>query len=77
MSMSGKTEVIEHITREGDRWDLLADEYYGDATAYEEIVAANASVPITPILESGIVLLIPVLAEPEAEPPGGLPPWKA
>jgi phage tail protein X len=70
-------EVIEHITREGDRWDLLAWEYYGDATQYEGIIAANNQVMIDPILPSGIIINIPVLEEPTAEldETEGLPPW--
>ena len=70
-------DVIEHITRDGDRWDLLAWEYYGDATQYERIVAANNHVDITPILPSGIVINIPVIEEPPAElsETEELPPW--
>lgn len=70
-------EVIEHITREGDRWDLLAWEYYGDALGYERIIAANVHVDIIPILPSGLVLNIPVIEEPVAELSESeeLPPW--
>lgn len=70
-------EVIEHITREGDRWDLLAWEYYGDATQYERIVAANNHVSIDPILPSGIAINIPVIDQPapELSETEELPPW--
>ena len=74
--MSQIMEVVEHITRDGDRWDNLAWEYYGDATAYETIIAANPEVAIYPILPSGIRLLIPVLEEAETATTEGLPPWK-
>lgn len=74
--MSKIIEVIEHITKDGDRWDLLAWEYYGDATAYEGIVAANPSIKIDPILTSGIKLLIPVLTSAETNSTEGMPPWK-
>lgn len=74
--MSQVIEVIEHITRDGDRWDLLAWAYYGDATAYEPIIAANPGIAITPILPSGIKVLIPVLEEAETATTEGLPPWK-
>jgi len=71
------TEVIEHITTEGDRWDLLAWRYYGDATRYEPIVAANVRVAILPVLPPGIVLHIPVLADQTAAQSANqeLPPW--
>lgn len=52
---------LEHITREGERWDLLAYHYYGDALAYERIIAANPLVAIQSALPSGIVLRIPVI----------------
>ena len=70
-------EFIEHVTAEGDRWDLLAWKYYGNATQYERIVAVNAHVAIAPTLPSGIVLHIPVIEEtPETQTSqGGLPPW--
>lgn len=75
--MSEIIEVIEHVTKDGDRWDLLAWEYYGDATGYERIIAANPAVAIEPILPSGIKILVPVLTEEETDTTGGLPPWKA
>jgi phage tail protein X len=71
------TMVIRNVTREGDRWDLLAWEYYGDATAYERIVAANPAIPILPILPSGLTVMIPVQdAAAATVTPEGLPPWK-
>lgn len=70
------TEYIEHITREGDRWDLLAWEYYGDALGYERIIAANPHVAIVPVLAAGIRLLIPVVEEADdTVGSGGNPPW--
>lgn len=74
--MSAVIEVIEHITVDGDRWDNLAWQYYGDANAYERIIAANPEVPIIPILPGGITLLIPVIEEDETESTTELPPWK-
>ena len=74
--MTQTVEVIEHITKDGDRWDLLAWEYYGDPTGYERIIAANPSVAIAPILPGGIKILIPVLEEAETATTEGLPPWK-
>jgi phage tail protein X len=66
----------EHITADGDRWDLLAWTYYGDATAYEQIIVANPEVPIIPILPAGVRLLIPVLDPPAPEVVAGLPEWR-
>lgn len=70
------TEFYEHITKEGDRWDLIAYQYYGDPTAYEPIIVANPHVPITPLLPSGIRLRVPVIDTKRTIPPEELPPWK-
>jgi len=68
---------LEHITRDGDRWDLLAWEFYGDALAYEGIIRANPSVPIYPILPAGLTLRIPILEDaPTSLALEELPPWK-
>lgn len=70
--MSSKYHV--HITQEGDRWDLLAYKYYGDALRFEPIVAANPAVPITPTLKGGLTLYIPVLEIKTEYSP--VPPWR-
>jgi phage tail protein X len=69
-------EVFEYITADGDRWDLLAWKFYGDATRYEAIIAANPEVPISAILPAGIRLLIPVIEDYEPTNTQDLPPWK-
>jgi len=69
------TGYIEHITADGDRWDNLSWEYYGDPYAYERIIRANPDVPIMPILPAGIRLLIPVLDAPPPAETAVLPPW--
>lgn len=74
--MSRIVEVIEYITKDGDRWDALAWEYYGDPLAYEGIIAANPSIAILPVLPSGLKVLIPVIEEAETDTTEGLPPWK-
>ncbi|MCR5892177.1 MULTISPECIES: tail protein X [Burkholderia] len=65
---------LTHITTEGERWDQIAYRYYGDPFAYERIIVANPSVPITPVLASGIVLSIPVVAADNVADEE-LPPW--
>lgn len=71
--MSG---YLDYITKDGDRWDFLAWQYYGDALRYEEIILANPDVPIDPVLPAGIRLLIPVLEPATQTDAAGLPPWK-
>lgn len=68
-------QYIEHITKDGDRWDQLAWRYYGDALDYERIIVANPEVAITAALPSGLKLRIPVI-EDSAVVSAGMPPWK-
>lgn len=70
------TEYIEHVTRDGERWDQLADRYYGDPMAYEAIVMANPHVPIAPVLDAGLVLQVPVPSTDPVAAATDLPPWK-
>lgn len=73
--MTAPASVIIYVTKDGDRWDLIAWDHYGDAERYEPIIVANPDVAITPTLPGGIKLQIPVLDD--ARPTiAGLPPWK-
>lgn len=69
------TEYYSYITKDNDRWDLIAYKFYNDATRYEPIINANPDVNIYPILKSGLKLKIPVLDESETIK-FELPPWK-
>lgn len=69
---------LEHLTLDGDRLDLLAWSYYGDAARFQPIVAANPALftpPLPAILPPGLTLKIPVLEEAEASLSESLPPW--
>lgn len=69
-------DYVEHITTEGDRFDLLAYRYYGNAYGYQPIVEANiAAVGVPPIFESGVRLQIPIVPV-EERISANLPPWK-
>ena len=74
-------DCIEHVTREGERWDSLAWQYYGNPFDYGRIVAANPSLDISTHRPSGVVVLIPVLPLAQAQAAdqlaaADLPPWK-
>lgn len=69
------TEYYNYITKENDRWDLISYQYYNDSTLYEKIIQANPNVAITPTLEAGIKLKIPVI-ETSDEITTDLPPWR-
>lgn len=71
-------EYLEHLTLEGDRWDLLAYQYYGDALQTVPLLRANPEQLHLLILPAGLTLQIPILevaaiapATPAEE--GGLP----
>lgn len=74
-------DFFEHITREGDRWDLLAWRYYGDPNKQTVLLAANRTLfldgLVTPplVLPHGVRLRIPVIAAESANE-ALLPPWK-
>jgi phage tail protein X len=68
-------QYLVHITAAGDRWDLLAWQFYGDPTAYGAIVMANPDVPIVPVFDAGVAIQVPVLARTTVRT-ADLPPWK-
>lgn len=68
-------QFIQHVTYAGERWDLLAFQYYGDPTNYEVIIEANPLVPIEPVFDAGIVIAIPIIQQ-QAVVSADLPPWK-
>jgi len=74
-------DYFEHLTVPGDRWDLLAHDYYQDPDKADLIIEENRDLylasldPIPPILPSGITLRIPVIEQPLMDEQL-LPPWK-
>ena len=70
-----QAQYIEHITLAGERWDLVAWQYYGDPTAYSSLVISNPTVPVEPVFEAGLHLIIPILHK-GAVMTTDLPPWK-
>ena len=68
-------QYTQYTTIQGDRWDLIAQKAYGDATMIQPLLEANPSVPLTPYLDGGIKLNVPVLDLVTVEQ-SLLPPWK-
>lgn len=66
---------LQHIASDGDRWDSLSYQYYGDATAYEQIITANRHLPITTTLTAGQIVFIPIINKPKAHGADNIPPW--
>lgn len=68
----------EHLCVAGDRLDLLAWSYYGDACCLEPLLLANPELyrPQLPLaLPAGLRLRIPYLEEVPASSSQGLTPW--
>lgn len=66
--------MIEYITKDGDRWDLLAYMFYADPYMYEPIVLANFQYATLPVLPAGLKLNIPIIYI-ENEETDINPPW--
>lgn len=75
--MADYPEYLEHITLPGDRWDLIAYRYYGEANLLGIVIEANEQLAITPVLPTGVLVLVPVIAA-EVLPTNAadMPPWK-
>lgn len=70
-------KIIQHTTIDGERWDTIAQKYYGNAAMMNDIISANPSVPLYDILPAGIVLDIPVIESNDVKTDASnLPPWK-
>lgn len=68
-------QFIQHLTYAGERWDLLAWQYYGDPTMYSIIIMANPGLPIDPAFAAGIAVAIPIIQRRNVLT-SDLPPWK-
>lgn len=67
----------QYLAQDGERWDTIAHKAYGRASLMKPIIEANPTVPVTPRLEAGTVLIIPVIDEIEVKTDKELlPPWK-
>lgn len=65
---------LTHVTREGERWDTIAWQYYRDVRQVPALIAANPHAPLAPVLPSGVRLRVPLIAR--ASTTAALPPWR-
>ena len=68
-------EYIEHITLDGDRWDQIANLYYGDASRISPLAEANEHLQLLPVLPAGLPVRVPLIDDTEALDAQDLPPW--
>jgi phage tail protein X len=60
-------------TLQGDTWDAIALDFYGDEKYASNIIAANSAYVKTIIFDAGIELKIPIMEDTAAST---LPPWR-
>jgi phage tail protein X len=66
--------MLTYITKDGDRWDLIAYKFYGDPYLYPVLLSANPELCTLFILPGGKKVNIPVLYVEEEEEVN--PPWQ-
>jgi phage tail protein X len=68
---------IEYLTQPFDRLDKIAYQFYGDAADISPLVEANPSVPLTPVLPAGLMVVVPLKRRARTlAQVANLPPWK-
>lgn len=68
---------VEYVAKQGDRWDTIAFKAYGDATLINGLIEANQTIVISPILEVGTRVIVPILEQGDIQIDSELlPPWK-
>jgi len=66
--------MIEYITKDGDRWDTIAYQVYGDPYLYEALLKENPQYAHLTILPAGLRLKVPILYIDETTEVS--PPWQ-
>lgn len=64
-----------YTTRQGDTFERIAWEQYGNSNAMGELIRANREFVETAIFDSGTVLKLPEI-EPKEEVSESTPPWR-
>lgn len=72
--LTRSADVSEYATCD-ESAGFAVRQYYGDPLGYPRIIAANPHVAITPVLPSGLLLLIPVIEAEEARTEEDIAPW--
>jgi phage tail protein X len=68
-------QTTPYITRDGDRWDLIADKAYGDITKQKDIIELNPDIALVARFPDGVTVLLPIIPEADTQT-SNLPPWK-
>ena len=73
-------DYLEHQTKPGERWDTIAQRYYGDARLVHHILRANpefisGDTPPPLVFDSAVTIRVPVRAQDVIDATQ-LPAWK-
>lgn len=68
-------DFTRYITKQGDRWDLIAWRAYGDITKQKEVMEANRDIMLVNSFDEGYTLILPIIPEVSTQD-AQLPPWK-
>ena len=69
------TSVLQYTTQLGDRWDIIAHKFYGNALLIDGLIAANPHLPITEQFIDNLTVVVPVLDTKPINPQQDMPPW--
>ena len=69
---------FNYRTKQGERWDIIANKMYGTNAGIDTLILANPQVPVDPVLPDGTILIIPIIDNTDsAILSTNLPPWKS
>ena len=67
--------VLQYTTQLGDRWDIIAHQFYGNALLIDGLIAANPHLPICEQFEDNLTVFVPVLDSKPVNAQEDMPPW--
>ena len=67
--------VLQYTTRLGDRWDIIAHKFYGNALLIDALIAANPHLPIAEQFVDNLTVFVPVLQAKPVNNQEDMPPW--
>lgn len=65
--------MATYTTRQGDTWDSIAHQVFGDEAYMQAMIRLNTQYVDTLVFDGGTVLNMP---DRQAYSPPGMPPWK-
>jgi len=71
-------DSFNYKTKQGERWDIVAVNMFGNISGISILSDANPDVPMDPVFPDGTILVIPILDPTSTDvATSKLPPWKS